>query len=313
MEFRSADWQIFCTPNPNAKDYAVLAHSPVCDIAFRYNHAEKFQLNGIDAQGVPFCATEVARESYDLLREALERRKRFFIGYLPWEMKLPSPNHPMIPTETVWAALRCELSEDEIRALCTRTPTPDDYFDLPLFLEGIHRYMRGETTHWYHRRWLDMITKAMCATPFGINDPLRYLYGELAGVVNDVLDRDALPFVCESECRELIAYFKWCDHRIRQHRNGTEQPFANADGSEIFVCFEHCHDHIFYRFCRIDPAERSFYITDIHNPDFLESVNYGFVSQEEFAKLPYRYYGARRILKADISPYIVQMEYPRDV
>ena len=225
------------------------------------------------------------------------------------EEETPRKKEKKLPRETVWAALRGELSEEELAAVVQKPVAQEDYYDFDMLLAGIHRFMAGEVSREYYRDWVILVAWALGANPFEENSKRALLYEELSYAFDGHSFRD-MEEEREAECREMIAALKWFNHRRMHLRKSNLPPFCNEEGVAVYVHFSHCNrNNAFYNVCVVDTAKKCFHLGQVVNPDYREDVNYAFVNAGEFEDLSNTYYEFFHDRSMDLCHYLPERYY----
>ena len=207
--------------------------------------------------------------------------------------KLLKPEKTVLPKEKVWQALRWELSSEEISKMhnCDLFEyEKDDYFDLELMLDKIHRFMQGEKSRDYLMDWcLILMNCFMSSYPYPRGSKLGRLYYDIGDTFDAFAFWDASP----TECRWLIAYLKWHNHCRQNIIDKTKNDFR-TNGVVVYVqpdAYIEQSDTDLYEILVVDKVEKTFNVFYVDGIDYLEHINYSqFNCQDSLIDLVLRRY-----------------------
>ena len=311
--FRAEDWDFIYTKTGEGT-YDLMIYNPVRKELYLEEDVGEELLRGVDSFGKPYAAVELSNGSFYEFFDMLERwgEQGGYCGCFFEEdttEETSRKKEKKIPRETVWAALRGELSAEELDAVVQKPMVQDDYYDFDMLLAGIHRFMAGEISREYYRGWVILVVWALSANPFDDNSKRGLLYEELADSF-DGHSFDNMEDERDMEGREMIAYLKCFNHKRMHLRKSELPPFCNDEDVAVYVNFSHCNQHnAFYNVCVVDMVKKRFHLGQVVNPDYREDVNYTFVNAGEFEDLSGIYYEFFHDRSVDLCHYLPERNY----
>ncbi len=315
MKFNSKDWDFICTRASGKGKYKLMVYNPKRKELYCEGVVDEKYVRGEDSYGNPYSAAELSRDTFDVIFEKLFRYNGCATGFFEIfdgdDKSAGNDSHEskIIPKETVFSAIRGELTEKEMDDIVQKNIEPADYYDFDAFISVIHKFLRGEVSRNYFTDWMIIVSWALGSNKFKEDTEKYLLYEELSDCF-DGHSFDALEETKEVECRELIASIKFKDHLIKNVSKGVIPPFYNDGKVVVYLCFDFCNGHnTHYKMCVADKKRKTFKTTVVSNPDYLESVNYTFVDGDEFDDLTNEYYDFYHDKFMDVSRYISEGVY----
>ena len=221
-----------------------------------------------------YAARKKAAES-----EAREERKR-----------------PLLDREMVWKALRLELPEQELNKVCSfeyRLPK-DEYYDLGLIIETIHRLMEGRLEVRTFTSWCVVVMRCLEDCMPAKSARLKELYYDIGDYF------DGLAFMDEGiseadkrrECLEAIARLKYYDHLISDAKLRRKTPFE-TDG--VITCvapafFLNDGKESLVKVCVVDLGRKKINYQFVPECEYDERINFTFLADSEFEALSSEYH-----------------------
>lgn len=312
MKFKAQDWELFYTIHSSTRGtYDVLAFSEKQDSLYLSDSVDGAFMSGMDDEGTPYEAIRISRTIFEELKKQLQRKHEAIVGF-PWTYKPTAPKtkdtRPLVPQERVLQAIRGELSESELRPLEHGRLEPGAYFCFDAFMEGIHRFMRGEVSTDYYQGWLILLTNAMYSTSYRKGSKKARICSDLGWCFDghSFLHYDDLM----TQCRDLIHSVKEFHHQFQHVHLPEPPPLSNPDNSVVYICFSYCNGaNEYHKICVVDENTRRFNLTYIINPDYLEEVNYNTLIEDDFDDLPNALYDYIQDPTLDVNNYIRQLPY----
>lgn len=311
MRFKAKEWDFLYSKRKEEGLYDLMIYNPTTKDLFFEEKVEKELLSGTDRYGTPYAAVEISKKTFSTLFNRLSDggyRESFFYD---WEADKPTPKRKSkkIPKETMFRAIRGELSWEELDKVVQVTPKTADYYDFDAFLSVIHRFLRGELSRRYYLDWTIVVAWALQSNPFRKNSKRDLLYQALSNTF-DGHSFDELEQEKERQCLEMLAYLKYYNHALKNTRKSVEPPFYNENQIAVYVCFDYCnHYNSHYKLCIADEKNEIFKITSVANPFYLEQIHYTFVEKDEFDVLASTYYEFFHDKSIDVHKYIAECPY----
>jgi hypothetical protein len=311
--FRAEDWDFIYTET-GEDTYDLMIYNPVRKELFLEEDVGAELLRGVDSFGKPYAAVKLSNESFyeffDMLCRWGEQGGYCGCFFETDETEeTPRIKEKKIPRETVWAALRGELSEEELAAVSQKPMARGDYYDFDMLLAGIHRFMAGEVSKEYYRDWVILVAWALSAHPFEENSKRGLLYEGLADSF-DGHSFDNMEGEKDMEICEMIARLKCFNHERMHLRKSELPPFCDDEGVAVYVNFSHGNqNNTFYNVCVVDTAKKRFHLGQVVNPDYREDVNYTFVNAGDFNDLLSIYYEFFHDRSIDLCHYLPERYY----
>lgn len=211
------------------------------------------------------------------------------------QYEIEESKKPVISKEKIWQAIRWEMKETEIDRIISYDYRyeKDYYYDFDLIIEKIHTFMKGAKTVHYFTSWCILLMRCFM-------DNMKRARKELSEIFYDLGDFfDGRAFMDSSlrgeeklkECREIIAWIKYYNHRICDIQNKEETDFT-TNKVITYVSFGFClgSGDTMYRLCIVDKKKKTVNYLYVHDIDYSEEINYTFLSQAEFEDLTHIYY-----------------------
>lgn len=203
---------------------------------------------------------------------------------------------PLINRETVWKALRLELSEEElskVRSFDYRLPK-DNYYDFDLFISKIHDVMEGRIEVSTFDSWCVIVMRCLENFMHTKSQRLRELYYDIGDYFDgmafmsiDISDEDKCV-----QCLEDIAWLKYQNHLVQEAKTRKKTPFT-TNGVITYVTFgfslndgENCLLNV----CVVDTENDTINYMVIPEFKYDERINYTFLTEAEFIDLHSAYY-----------------------
>jgi hypothetical protein len=216
------------------------------------------------------------------------------------------PEKRKISEEDVQKGLHGVLTKSELDKIVGQSYPEREHYDFECLLNGIHRYLNGEISPAYYRKWcalwaclLDENVRATGLIDEEYSEKRVNMYAYVAGRLDwesRAAGRSAAPNTRRwLDVKDLIADLKWCNYRITNAKNYTREPFDNG-GILVYVgsSLEYGDDfspdryylNAFYDvddeaarerdrlFFVVDRANRRYNFARVHEPIFEEGVNY---------------------------------------
>ena len=313
MKLKVKDWSIVYTSG--SKHCEVLAFSSKLNDVYWWT-CTKDELIGYDDDGIAFQPVLVPATVYNTLYEHLLRRFGLVCGPL-WvqdEYTIPH-NDPIAPSslvskEMVLQGIKGLLSPTDLATISYGKELEKGAYFLPdAFIEGIQRYLKGEATLEYTKNWLFLLMSALYSTSYRNGSKKEQICEDLAYFIDGQL------FFIEDEgvrcAREILSEFKESAHAFAHTHLKNIPPMRTNDRFVVYTCFSYCNgSNEFHKICVIDEKTKTFQITYIINPDYLEDVNYNSLDEYDFDYLPNRLYqNYYQDIHMDLTPFIHQCPY----
>ena len=147
---------------------------------------------------------------------------------------------PLIGRETVWKALRMELSKEELSKVCLfkyRLPK-DNYYDFDLFIANIHEFMEGRVEVSTFDSWCVVVMRCLENCMDTKSEKLKSFYYD----IGDYFDGMAFmsPDISEEDkrvqCLEAIAWLKYQNHLV-QNAKSRKATLFETNGVMTYVSF----------------------------------------------------------------------------
>lgn len=212
------------------------------------------------------------------------------------EGELRNRAKPLIDRETVWKALRLELSEEELAKVSSfdyRLPK-DDYYDFELFLDKIHDVMAGRLEVWMFTLWCVIVMRCL-------EDHMNTKSGKLKGLFYEIGDYfDGMAFMSSSsseeerrkECLESIAWLKYYNHLVLDAKSRRKTSFT-TNGVITYIDFAFSLNdgcECMFKACVVDLDEGKINYMYIPEIEYDERINYTFLTRIEFDDLSSEYF-----------------------
>lgn len=312
MRFKAKEWDFICTKRSKDGLYDLMIYNPLRKELFLEEDVNEKYIKGIDSYGNTYNSVELSRKTFNDIFEKLSNNTSYSGGFFyDWgkEEIYRRNKKNEIPKETIFKAIRGELSQEELNNVVQKYPEPADYYDFDAFMSMIHKLLRGEISERYYLDWTIVVSWALQSNSFKINSKKSLLYENMS----DCFDGHSFATLGdekEVQCREMIAFIKHYNHSLINIRKAEEPPFYNANGIAVYICFEYFnHYNSFYKLCVADEENKIFIITRISNPDYLENVNYTFIESDKFDNLTNTYYDFYLDKTIDVHKYITELPY----
>ena len=307
MIFSADEWEFLYKKGSGGK-YSMIIYNPETREMFD-DWVDEEYLSGVDSYGKPYTAVEIGGKTFDIIYRKLFRDGGAMYGFFDDDDDAEGgQTRKMIPRDTVIRGIRGELPYGEINEIFEGEISPYDYYDFDTFMSMIHKFLRGEITREYYLGWMVLVAWALnAASGLECRRDKERLYYDLSDCF-DAHSFDSLTDEREKECNELIAYLKFYDHQLRNVHRADNIPFYNRGSVAVYICFDYCnYNNMYYSLCVADKRRRVFRVTTVVNPFFLESVNYTFVSRDDFEDLTGDYYDFYHDPTLDIHKYITEL------
>ena len=198
----------------------------------------------------------------------------------------------LVSKKKIWQAIKWELDEKELDDLLSYNRyryEKSNYYDLELILEKIHAFMAGEKSVDYFTSWCILLMRCFYEAMSDKCQKRKAIYDEIADWFDGIafMSRDISEVQKGIECRELIAYLKYYNHKIVDSHNGRETPFMK-NGVVTYVTFAFSLNDgqdCMYRVCVADHERRTVNHLFVPNLDYNEEINYTVLTEGEFEEL----------------------------
>lgn len=209
-------------------------------------------------------------------------------------LKRKAAEREFVPKERVWKAIRLEVDEDETDDLTDydkyRLET-DDYFDLALVISNAHKFMAGEISVGRYRSWLALMTRCTGEVMSDLSGPQAKVYEYISDCFDGhaFIDSDISEARKRYECLELIALLKHLDYELSAISSDSDAPFATNGVSTYVAFYAYMGENELTKVCVADDVTHRVNIMFVRDIVLREDINYTFMSQAEFDRLPCRY------------------------
>lgn len=209
---------------------------------------------------------------------------------------LEESKKPLILKEEIWRAIRWELSEKELDRIISfdYRYEDDDYYDFDLIIEKVHALMRGEKTIRYFTSWCVALMRCFMFNMKCKNSEVAAEFCDLGDFFDGVAFMDSTLEGEKKlkECRDVIAALKYHNHKIQDAKNKKRSDFL-TNGVVTYVNFGFSLNdgrEVLNRVCVVDKKRKVINYLFVPDFDYIEGINYTFLSEEEFDDLSSKYF-----------------------
>lgn len=203
---------------------------------------------------------------------------------------------PLIDRETVWKALRMELSENELSKVCSfdYRLAKNNYYDFDLFISKIHDVMKCGIDVSIFKSWCVIVMRCLEDCMDTKSQKLKALYYDIGDYFDGMafMSMDISDEEKRVQCLEDIAWLKYLNHQVQDVKARKKTPFE-TDGVITYVTFgfsmndgEEC----LMKACVVDIKNGKINYMIIPEFEYDERINYTFITDEEFDGLPSQYF-----------------------
>ena len=183
MRFNAKDWDFICTKCSEDGLYDLMIYNPLRkELFFEEEVSEKY-IKGVDSYGNPYSSAELNRKTFDTIYDKLFKDNGHAVGFFcDWgkEEIYRRNKKTEIPKETIFRAIRGELSQEELDKVVQKEPEPADYYDFDTFMSMIHKLLRGEVSERYYLDWTIVVSWALQNNLFKENSKKVLLYESMS-------------------------------------------------------------------------------------------------------------------------------------
>lgn len=203
---------------------------------------------------------------------------------------------PLIDRETVWKALRLELSENELSKVCSfdYRLAKDNYYDFDLFISKIHDVMKGGIDVSIFKSWCVVVMRCLEDCMDTKSQKLKALYYDIGDYFDGMafMSMDISDEEKRVQCLEDIAWLKYLNHQVQDTKARKRTPF-DTNGVITYVTFafslndgETCLINV----CVVDTEKGTINYMVIPEEQYDERINYTILTDEGFNGLHSIYY-----------------------
>ena len=328
MKIKASNWCILYTKNTQSNKCRTLSYSEKYREVYTFDCYED-ELCGVDDYGTPIAFHLVPAPIFNLLYKHFEINEGIEEGII-WTREEQSksldtecdeekideeePQKAILPQELVLSALNGALSQVDLHHICMRDWEYEvgDYFLPDVFIDGVHRFERGEWSVPYTEDWFTILANALYSTTCREGSKKEHLLLQLADRMED------FSYSIIHNTPGAVGYFvkevKESSHIIENSHITPLFPCPNEGDILVYICFSHYnHDNTYHRLCIVNRRKKRFHLTYVVNPTFLEHINYTTLLPRDFDNLVSGYnsplHNYYQDIHMDITPYIEERHY----
>lgn len=213
------------------------------------------------------------------------------------EMRLyERAGRPELAKEKIWDAISWKLDERELKKISSVKFAYEnyDYYDLGLIIDRVHAFMSGERPVRYFTAWCNIMTDCMyISSHICKNKRISAIYDEIADKFDDLtfMSSSDSETKRQAQCREFIAYLKYCNHQIEDIKNHRTTDYEK-NGIVVYVSnafYIDGSDDIMQSVCVADKRRHLVNYYFAHNLILKDNYSIMVVAFDEFEMLNYEY------------------------